>query len=148
MWLRVKARSSQSFHATVCAALPGGRRLSSTSDEIPEEFLHKHLAPSPNKKISSPFIITTRREVLSLYREIWRATRVFTWPNEQGAPWRDVLRLSARREFEAARVEKDPETIARLVVVGRDAVRGALEKFVDKRDQLVADPKPESVRRP
>ena len=32
-------------------------------------------------------ILTTRREALSLYREIVRITALFDWPNEQGVPW-------------------------------------------------------------
>ncbi len=34
----------------------------------------------------------------------------------------DVLRTSARKEFEAAREERDPETVARMIITGRDCV--------------------------
>lgn len=83
-------------------------------------------------------VLTTRREALSLYREIVRITALFDWPNEQGVPWyvheclvwvwllsisdrnicidleyrRDVLRESARKEFEEARYETDPEVVS------------------------------------
>lgn len=77
-------------------------------------------------------ILTTRREALSLYREIVRITALFDWPNEQGIPWRDILRESARKEFEEARYESDPEVINRLLVVGRDAVHQVAEKFMQK----------------
>ena len=40
------------------------------------------------------------------YRSIWRHSRLFVWQDEAGQPWRDVLRTSARKEFEAARDEK------------------------------------------
>lgn len=87
-------------------------------------------------------VLTTRREALSLYREILRITALFEWRNEQGVPWcapsaapapcirppphsrlrrshsrwgarcrRDLLRESARKEFEAARFEDDPELV-------------------------------------
>ena len=49
---------------------------------------------------------------------------------------RDVLRASAREEFEAARAERDPEVVARLLVVGRDAVHRAAERFLAKRGEL------------
>ncbi|KAL2641354.1 hypothetical protein R1flu_008941 [Riccia fluitans] len=121
--------------------IPSCRMLQSGSDEPVEEFLDKHLTSKGAPLVG---ITTTRREVLSLYREVLRATRIFTWPNEQGVPWRDVLRLSARREFELARFEKDPEAIARLLVVGRDAVRATLERFSQKQDELVNKPLDES----
>jgi hypothetical protein len=77
-------------------------------------------------------LTTTRREALSLYREIMRITALFDWPNEQGVIWRDVLRHSARQEFEDARHEQDPEVVNRLLVVGRDAVGRISERFIDE----------------
>ena len=44
------------------------------------------------------------------YRSIWRHSRLFVWQDEAGQPWRDVLRTSARKEFEAARDEKASPT--------------------------------------
>ena len=49
---------------------------------------------------------------------------------------RDVLRASARQEFEAARCEADPEIVNRLLVVGRDAVHRVAERGLDKRQQI------------
>lgn len=46
--------------------------------------------------------------------------------------WRDVLRASARGEFEQARALTDPEAVARALVVGRDALSKALEKVREK----------------
>ncbi|BBN18682.1 hypothetical protein MPTK1_8g04550 [Marchantia polymorpha subsp. ruderalis] len=112
----------------------GRRMLQSGSDEPVDEFLGKHLAPKGGEPLIG--ITSTRREVLALYRDVLRVLRIFTWPNDDGVMWKDVLKLSARREFEAARFEKDPETITRLLVVGRDAVRSTLEKFTEKREQL------------
>jgi hypothetical protein len=88
----------------------------------------------------SPFrLLTTRREAIALYREIWRISALFDWPDQRGRLWwvdtiiqqqltlqtivndaelpvacrRDVLRESARQEFEAARFEDDPEIVRR-----------------------------------
>ncbi|CAM6098609.1 unnamed protein product [Calypogeia fissa] len=146
MRLILKARA-QFMNMTAPAAC-GCRRLLTSDDTPVEEFLDKHLATPTGAASPLIGITTTRREVLSLYRDIWRATRVFTWADEQGVPWKDVLRLSARREFEAAKFERDPETVAKLVVVGRDAVRMTLEKFHSKREQLVTDSNPDPTRRP
>jgi len=65
-----------------------------------------------------------------------RITALFDWPNEHGMLWRDVLRKSAREEFEQARNEQDPEIVNRLLVVGRDAVHQVAEKFIEKRKHI------------
>ncbi|KAL5992977.1 hypothetical protein ACLOJK_013897 [Asimina triloba] len=83
-------------------------------------------------------LTSNRREALSLYRDILRATRFFAWPDARGVLWRDVLRENARREFEEARYERDPEIITRLLIGGRDAVQAALDKLVEKHKQQMA----------
>ncbi|KAF5190269.1 Complex 1 lyr protein [Thalictrum thalictroides] len=83
-------------------------------------------------------LTSTRREALSLYRDILRATRFFIWPDTRGVLWRDILRENARREFEEARLEKDPEVITRLLIGGRDSVQAALDKLVEKQKQELA----------
>ena len=36
----------------------------------------------------SPFrLLTTRREALALYREIWRVSALFDWPDNKGRIW-------------------------------------------------------------
>ncbi|KAJ7298619.1 hypothetical protein O6H91_02G068400 [Diphasiastrum complanatum] len=82
-------------------------------------------------------LTTTRREVFSLYRDVLRACRLFLWTNEKGVPWREVLRVSAREEFENTRHEKDPEVIARLLVVGRDSLEAAIDKMIEKQQQML-----------
>jgi hypothetical protein len=82
-------------------------------------------------------VLTTRREALSLYRAVWRASFLFVWKNEKGEEWRDIIRESARKEFEAARHEKDPEMITRLLVTGRDYLDQAMEKFMTKRQSII-----------
>ncbi|KAK9819428.1 hypothetical protein WJX74_002630 [Apatococcus lobatus] len=81
-------------------------------------------------------LLTTRREALSLYRDIFRYSVLFVWKDEAGRPWRDVLREGARQEFEMARYLKDPEQVNRLLLSGRDAVEKVLEKFEAKRQQI------------
>jgi hypothetical protein len=58
---------------------------------------------------------------------------------------RDVLRESARQEFEAARHERDPEIVNRLLVVGRDSVHKVAERFAKKhveQGQTLPPPQP------
>ncbi|OAY84552.1 hypothetical protein ACMD2_03625 [Ananas comosus] len=82
-------------------------------------------------------LTSTRREALALYRDVLRATRFFAWPDARGVPWRDVLRANARREFEEARFERDPEVVAKLLIGGRDAVQKALDRLVDASKKMV-----------
>lgn len=70
-----------------------------------------------------------RSESLKLYRDILRATRLFTWNNEQGMPWAEILRKNARKEFETARHERDPTLITRMLFVGRDCLNQTVEKY-------------------
>jgi Complex 1 protein (LYR family) len=46
------------------------------------------------------------REALHLYRDILRGCKRFHWCNEKGEPWSELLRQSARKEFEQAREER------------------------------------------
>jgi Complex 1 protein (LYR family) len=73
--------------------------------------------------------IQTRREVLALWRDVLRTSRAFYWSNDNGIPWCRVLRESARKEFEAAKKEKDPVIIMRLLVVGRQCVDETKRRF-------------------
>ncbi|KAI4328577.1 hypothetical protein L6164_020917 [Bauhinia variegata] len=82
-------------------------------------------------------LASTRREALSLYRDILRATRFFMWPDSKGVLWRDILRQNARKEFEEARIETDPEIVTRLLIGGREAVESALDKLVEKQRQQI-----------
>lgn len=111
-----------------------------------EELLDRHLEKREKKKsldddegemLSRQRLTSTRREALSLYRDILRATRFFMWPDERGVLWRDILRVSVRKEFEEARFEKDPEIVTRLLIGGRDAVQSALEKLSEKQRQQI-----------
>ena len=86
-------------------------------------------------------------EALRLYREILRTTRLFHFPNESGEMWSTALRAEARKEFEQARYEKDPETIARLMFVGWDCITQTKEKYAAKSkviDDDIRNPSPQS----
>ncbi|MBA0766836.1 hypothetical protein Gotri_015838 [Gossypium trilobum] len=103
-----------------------------------EELLDRHvvkeksLEDEEEESLNRQRLTSTRREALSLYRDILRATRFFMWPDSRGVLWRDILRENARKEFEEARFEKDPEVVTRLLIGGRDAVESALEKLAEK----------------
>mmetsp|Transcript_2473 Transcript_2473/g.7418 ORF Transcript_2473/g.7418 Transcript_2473/m.7418 type:complete len:157 (-) Transcript_2473:2557-3027(-) len=120
-----------------------GRQASSINydvgDSDVEALLHENLVKQVWKKSeeSDPrLILTTSKDAIQLYRDIWRYSRLFVWVNEQGIPWRDVIRESARKEYEQARFETDHSVITRLLVVGRDAVMQAKDKFMEQREKI------------
>ncbi|MEW5313550.1 MAG: hypothetical protein WDW38_005109 [Sanguina aurantia] len=86
-----------------------------------------------------PLVLTTRREALGLYREILRFSNLFVWKDKNGVVWRDVIRVSARKELEDARYETDPSIISKLIITGRDAVQRAIESFMAKRRKIIDD---------
>ncbi|XP_015065091.1 uncharacterized protein LOC107010328 [Solanum pennellii] len=109
-----------------------------------EELLDRHvvkkeksLDDDENEFLNRQRLTSSRREALSLYRDVIRATRFFMWANSQGIPWRDVLRENVRKEFEEARFERDPEVITRLLIGGRDALQAALDKLAEKQKQEI-----------
>ncbi|PIN18538.1 NADH:ubiquinone oxidoreductase, NDUFA6/B14 subunit [Handroanthus impetiginosus] len=122
-----------------------------TVDELLDRHLvkndTKHLDDDENELLTRRRLTSTRREALSLYRDIIRATRFFMWPDSRGVLWRDVLRENARKEFEEARFERDPEVVTRLLIGGRDAVQAALDKLVEKQKQQIENERNDSHRR-
>ena len=40
------------------------------------------------------------REILLTYREVLKMTQRFNWNNEDGEPWKEILRKTSRAEFE------------------------------------------------
>ncbi|KAJ1424189.1 Complex 1 LYR protein [Sesbania bispinosa] len=122
----------------------GLRQLHEGPDTV-EELLDRHLVKKDKTKddnssdelLNRSRLTSTRREALSLYRDILRASRFFTWPDSNGVLWRDVLRDSARREFELARFETDPEIVTRLLIGGHEAVHSAIDKLTEKQRQQI-----------
>ena len=91
-------------------------------------------------------IKSLRSESLKLYRDILRATKLFTWPNEKGQLWSEILQKNARREFEQARHESDPKIITKLLFVGRDCMNQTTERYL-KAAKKIADDKDEKNRK-
>ncbi|CAK9183004.1 unnamed protein product [Ilex paraguariensis] len=119
-----------------------------------EELLERHIVKKEksldddgNEILTRQRLTSTRREALSLYRAIIRGTRFFMWPDSRGVLWRDVLRENARKEFELARFEKDPEMITRLLIGGHDAVEAALDKLVEKQKNQIEKERGDHDRR-
>ncbi|GJD12755.1 hypothetical protein Gasu2_68270 [Galdieria sulphuraria] len=88
-----------------------------------------------------------RKEALSLYREILRTAKAFTWKHPSGISWGQLLKESARKEFEQARFESDPEIVARMLLTGRHSLMIIQEKFLNKQCSLEAELKNELKRR-
>ena len=84
-------------------------------------------------------LLTTRREALHLYREILRYSNLFVWKDAHGKTWRDILREGARKEYEDARYERDPEILNKLIITGREAVQRTVEAFMKKRGSIIED---------
>lgn len=119
-----------------------------------EELLDRHIVEKKDKSydndeneiVTRQRLSSTRREALSLYRDIIRATRFFMWPDARGVLWRDILRENARKEFEDAKFEKDPEIITKLLIGGREAVESAIDKLVEKQKQQIEKEKSDRDR--
>ncbi|CAN4094030.1 unnamed protein product [Withania somnifera] len=90
-----------------------------------------------NELLNRQRLTSSRREALSLYQDIIRATWFFMWANSLGNLWRDELREKVRKEFEEARFERDPEVIIGLLIGGRDALQSALDKLAEKQKQEI-----------
>jgi len=120
------------------------QRLLHEGPDTLEELLDRHLVKKEKsfdeeeeEILNQRRLTSTRREALHLYRDILRATRYYMWPDSRGVLWRDVLRENARKEFEEARFEKDPEIVTRLLIGGREAVESAIGKLVEKQREQI-----------
>mmetsp|Transcript_8325 Transcript_8325/g.16029 ORF Transcript_8325/g.16029 Transcript_8325/m.16029 type:complete len:154 (-) Transcript_8325:65-526(-) len=114
-------------------------QIGACPDQVAELF-EKTIKSASRKKSDSdqPRILTTRREAISLYREILRYSNLFMWRDQNGKLFRDIIRESARKEFDDARFEIDPEIVNKLIITGRDCVYRTVEAFVKKREEVMA----------
>nr|ACU19620.1 unknown [Glycine max] len=112
-------------------------RLLHEGPDTVEELLERHPVKNKNENEleNRRQLTSTRREALCLYRDIFRATRFFIWPDSRGILWRDILRENARTEFEQSRFESDPEIVTRLLIGGRQALHSAIDKLAEKYKQ-------------
>ncbi|XP_022144304.1 uncharacterized protein LOC111014019 [Momordica charantia] len=131
-------------HFLACNKIGFHPRVLHNGPDTIDELLDRHVVKKEksfndedDELITQRHLTSTRREALSLYRDIIRATRFFMWPDSRGVLWRDVLRENARKEFEEARYESDPEVVTRLLIGGRDAVQSALDKLAEKQMQEI-----------
>ena len=121
------------------------RRLLHNGPDTLEELLDRHLAKEQKPTLDDDEaellnrrrLTSTQREALSLYRDILRASQFFTWTDSRGILRRDILRVNAQKEFEAAWFEIDPEIVTWLLLGGQDAVESALEKLAEKQRQEI-----------
>ena len=134
---RAAAGGARGWAAAAAAAAAGGGGgptfLGGQGGEALGDALGRHLAPGGG---AGGLPTSPRTEALSLYRSVLRASRLFVWPDQHGSEWGEVIRSSTRREFEAARHERDPELVSRMIVVGRDALQKTLDKFLEKHREV------------
>lgn len=88
-------------------------------------FMYSILIPDP------PYPLPPQHLLFSCY------SNLFVWKDKNGVPWRDVIRVSARKELEDARYETDPSIISKLIITGRDAVQRSVEVFMAKRKKII-----------
>lgn len=50
-------------------------------------------------------------------------TRRFTWANEDGEPWQEILRKTSRAEFETMKSESDSVKVGKFLITWRDCLR-------------------------
>jgi len=79
---------------------------------------------------------TPTKEAIRLYRDILRTVKLFRFTTDGAKRWDEKLAQSARNEFEAHRYEKDPQTIAQLLVQGRDSLQQIHLKIAEKQTEL------------
>ncbi|KAI8472532.1 MAG: hypothetical protein J3K34DRAFT_413948 [Monoraphidium minutum] len=138
----------QQLHPIACSIPPTLSRGLSMEGKIGADdgevadMIESTIARGPKRKYDEsgrPLILTTRREALALYRDVLRYSNLFVWRDAHGRVWRDVIRRSARQEFEAARHEPDPELVNKMLVTGRDAVQRTVEQFMKRRQQIIEE---------
>ena len=77
------------------------------------------------------------QEILRLYRDVWKMTNRFTWNNEDGEPWKDILRKTSRQEFEEIRNETDSVKLGKFMITWRDSIMKIDEKINDAQMKMM-----------
>eukprot|EP01080_Neovahlkampfia_damariscottae_P008386 gene8386-211_t len=80
-----------------------------------------------------------KREAIKLYREILKTAKMFTWEDERGVKWSELIKMSAREEFESSKQENDPEVLARAMVNAQMALTDLQGKFKEQQEKLKAE---------
>mmetsp|Transcript_18608 Transcript_18608/g.21378 ORF Transcript_18608/g.21378 Transcript_18608/m.21378 type:complete len:129 (-) Transcript_18608:33-419(-) len=75
--------------------------------------------------------VTFDRDVLRTYRDVLKVTARYNWNNENGEPWKMILRVSARAEFEAIKEEIDPLIVGKFIITWKDTIIRMHEKVND-----------------
>lgn len=83
------------------------------------------------------------REALELYRDALRTARYFRWAHPSGVTWSEILLRSIREEFEAARNERDPHDISRMIVSGRAALLETQNRIRERQRSLLDEDRAE-----
>jgi len=68
---------------------------------------------------------------------VLKYTGRFYWNNDRGEPWKDILRKSARKEFDLSREEKDSFLVMKMMVTTRECMKEMDNKIIKTQDQLV-----------
>jgi hypothetical protein len=95
------SRSCTPWRAPYCLQqlrLISEEQLNASQDHL-QELFHRNMEKASRKRPEVP-VRTTRREALSLYREVLRYSNLFVWKDAQGRMWRDVIRASTRKVTE------------------------------------------------
>lgn len=75
-------------------------------------------------------------QILRLYRDVLKFTNEFYWNNEKGQCWKDILRKSARREFDLSKDQTDNIHIMKMIVTTRQAISRTREQMFKVQFQL------------
>ena len=76
-------------------------------------------------------LIKVNKVILRTYRDVLKMTARFDWNNDHGIMWRDILRKSARLEFEQFWEEYDSIKVAQKILVWKDVNLRLHEKVND-----------------
>ena len=82
----------------------------------------------PIEKLVIERKLPPNKESLRLYREVLKFTRTFYWNNQNGENWSEVLRKSARKEFDLSRQESDALLVMKMILTTREAMQKTQEE--------------------